>query len=149
MKNQAVLDGGLRIVALLRCLFRNRLSPFYTLRATCAAGCLRRGFSTILNPLSTPAIAPGKDPLWHKTVRKWHIGWCTFSNDRMAGRGHLVVHTSRTIGEYRGKTRCLSNLSHFYSRRSGATARRVAALSSHLWEAGGPYALQDYNYSQG
>jgi len=49
----------LRIVALLRCLFWNTFSPFYTSEEQCAENCLRRGFHTILNLPDTPAEGPG------------------------------------------------------------------------------------------
>ena len=86
VRNQAGFHVGFRIIALLRCLIRERLSAHSGIRGACAANSLRRGFHSFLNPRDTPGIAPGSSTSCTFLIKRCPVCASDIHNDRMAER---------------------------------------------------------------
>jgi len=117
--------AGLGIVALLRCLFQERLLPFWV----CSTFCTEITLGTRNQECSTSSHTPAQGPWW-STFFTFLITFGTSDGNNIQQRsdGRQEEHSAQrslTIGETRRETLVTSNLSSDSFMRSGATMRRV------------------------
>ena len=129
VRNRPVFTWGLRTVALLRCLFWERKSVFYTFRVACAASILRNRIPTGKNVKNRRPGAQGPAYLTLTLTSPPVIPALLPRSDGRRRNNPSAQH-GRNKGYTGGKTLRLSDLSCPSRWRAGVTLRRRAHSSS-------------------